>query len=62
MKLAALALLPFGPTTGMAVMELIPRHRREDRGPQIFLLSGVLLVLLCNILWAIILLMHVFKR
>jgi hypothetical protein len=61
MKLAALFLLPFGPTTGMAVMEFIPRHRREDRGPQIFIIAGILLVLLCNLVWAALLVIHALK-
>lgn len=61
MKLAALALLPFGPTAGMAVMEFIPRHRRENRGPQMFLIAGTLLVLLCNLVWAALLVIHALK-
>lgn len=54
MKFVVMFLLPFGPVAGMAVMECIPRHLRDGRGPQMFILLGVLVCFACQMSWLLV--------
>lgn len=61
LKIAAVALLPFSTVGGIALLECVPRAKREERLPQMFLMSGLLLIFLSVLTWAVVLAVHVFR-